>query len=214
MIYSRCYMFDKSAQLLKAARNGDVQSIFKLVVLDKIDLNPTDAAGFTPLMLAAKNGHYIIVLDLIKAGANPNQTDKEGHTALMLPAQNGHSKIVSYLVKAGANIHQQTSAGWTAFLLAMRGKHYEFIRQLLEANADISWTDSEGKNLLDYANAIGDKWIISLIQECIKERQQAVASVFSNTSTQSGFFRFPDGLANLVNDYAMPPLNPPGLTHK
>lgn len=214
--YNRCYMFDKSTQLLKAARTGDVELIIRLVVFDKIDPNPIDEKGYTPLMLAAKNGHYIIVLYLTEAKANLDHADKEGHTALMLAAKNGHSKIALHLVKTGANIDKETPAGWTALLLAMFNKHYEVVSQLLKADADISWTDSEGKNLLDYANAIGDKWIISLIQECIKETQKAVVSFFSNTSAQPqpGFFRFPDGLANLVNDYAMPTLNPPGFTHK
>ncbi len=48
------------------------------------DLNAVDKKGRTALMIASKNGYYMVVAMLIDAGVNKDLKDKNGQTALMM----------------------------------------------------------------------------------------------------------------------------------
>ncbi len=62
------------------------------------DLDSPDAAGRTPLMVAAAGGHLEIVKLMVNAGANPFTTDNRGKTVLDY-AEMRHNPEVSDYVK-------------------------------------------------------------------------------------------------------------------
>ncbi len=139
-----------NAQLLKAARDGDTNTV-------GASLKAANRGGDTALMLAAHHGHTNIVsvlipeqLDapllnaaqdgdtdtvstLISTGANVNEVNQRGFTALMAAASNGHTNIVSVLIAAGANLKATNQDGDTALTLAIRGGHGETAFRLLDA---------------------------------------------------------------------------------
>ena len=82
-------------------------------------LNTPNGKGFTPLMLAVKNGYLNSAVSLAAAGADPNICHHEtGNTALHLAAEAGNQILVKLLVSFGADLKLKNKAGKTPLLLA------------------------------------------------------------------------------------------------
>ncbi len=62
----------------------------------------TTVHRFTPLMLAAREGHAALVEALIREGASVNLRNAQGQTALDLARAKRHAAIVDGLIRAGA----------------------------------------------------------------------------------------------------------------
>jgi hypothetical protein len=104
-----------------------------------IDVDVTNEAGWTPLMVAASERNSSgVVGGLITQGANVNFTDKFGTTALMVAADRGHADVVRLLMDAGADIHMRTDDGSTALMKAAGAldNQVEMVTMLLDAGAD------------------------------------------------------------------------------
>ena len=86
------------------------------------------AQSFTPLMQAARSGHYNSVLMLIDHGASINAANDLGQTALHLPATNGHAPVVKALVAEGAEAwREDRSPSHTQTLLyVLPPNHFKF----------------------------------------------------------------------------------------
>jgi len=85
--------------LLIASRKGNIQAV-KALLEGGAELNPD---GWTPLHMAAGNGHQDLVRVLINSQANLNATSENGTTAMMLAARMGHITAYQEIVKAGAD---------------------------------------------------------------------------------------------------------------
>lgn len=92
----------QSEALLKAAREGNADTVKALLSSPGADLNAADERGSTPLIEAARYGHDDVARALVAAGANTQLKDKDGKTALMLAVQGGHDEVVRLLKQAGA----------------------------------------------------------------------------------------------------------------
>ncbi|RHX92351.1 ankyrin repeat domain-containing protein [Leptospira stimsonii] len=71
--------------------------------------------NFTPLMVAAREGEYLIAEYLIRNGADVNARTRDGHTALMMAATNRYPEIVKLLIKSGADVHATSAQGHNAW---------------------------------------------------------------------------------------------------
>jgi len=69
--------------------------------------------GQTALILAARNGHLVVVEALLRAGADPNHAMSDGRTALILAAEHGHLPVVEALLRAGADPNVETISSET-----------------------------------------------------------------------------------------------------
>ena len=77
-------------------------------------------SGATALLEAARLGHSLCAMELIKAGADLDITDIFGRTPLMIAAgaPRGHDIIVGLLINSGADVHRVDDDGKTALTLA------------------------------------------------------------------------------------------------
>jgi len=147
-----------------AASAGRTDLIKTLIEL-KVDINkPTKASrdsasgeGWTPLMIAAAEGHAETVSALVDGGADVNATNRLGRTALMFASSYGFAAIVQNLLghRADPNIVPKDSTGWTALIAAAHNGHGEVVTLLLGHGADASIRDKQGKTALAWAEAQG-----------------------------------------------------------
>ena len=78
----------------------------------KASIEQGNAAGDTPLAIAANNGHFSVVLSLLLVDANPNTINSHtGFTPLHYAASKGYDDIVKALVAFGANPHVRNRDG-------------------------------------------------------------------------------------------------------
>lgn len=83
-----------------------------------------------PLDSAVFGRNARVVLDLLKAGANPNQPQDGGFYPLHLAAQNGDLEIVQALLQYGANPNVRTQNGFSPSDLARSKQHVHVVPYL------------------------------------------------------------------------------------
>ena len=72
----------------------------------------------------------MIVMELIKAGADVNLARPNGATPLHMAAQQGHEGCVVALIRDGADIHRRTNMGTTSIRFAIDNKHEKIAKML------------------------------------------------------------------------------------
>jgi ankyrin repeat protein len=122
--------FEEFQRLIK---KGDLIGVRKLVS-SGADINLGNRFGWTPLMLAANEGHTPIVEFLLTAGAAVHQVNDFGASALAYAALRGECRAIQALLDAGAPVNVRPHG---VSLLAFAGwgdgrfrteKHFELLR--------------------------------------------------------------------------------------
>jgi hypothetical protein len=86
----------------RAVRRGDIKELERLGAQNP-DIDTRNAHGQTALMIAASEGHGLVVSWLIEHGAALDATAKYGLSALMLAVVGGHADAARRLLEAGAD---------------------------------------------------------------------------------------------------------------
>jgi len=90
-----------SGDLVDAAASGDRAEVITL--LDEgASPNVHARDDWTPLTIAAREGHADVVQLLLERGASVNLAEGGGHTALFWARKYGHSEVETMLLSAGA----------------------------------------------------------------------------------------------------------------
>ncbi len=115
------------------------------------------AQGTSSLPLAAFNGNYDEVKNLLDQGADPNVKDytyySEGFDALFYASWHGHLHIVNLLLDKGANVNAVSADGNHAFTTAASWDHYEIAKMLLDRGANINIRNNLGQSFMLFAAA-------------------------------------------------------------
>ena len=121
--------------------------------------------GWTPLLIAAQQGHLEVVRCLIEEGkVNVNQALTTGETPLHVAVQNSHEAVVKLLIESGAVVNQQANNGWTPLLIAAQQGHTEVVRLLIEVGkADVDKANNIGNTALHIAAQNGHLEIVELL---------------------------------------------------
>ena len=139
--------------LIKAINDGDLLAVQSLLN-QGVDVNSKAKGGkkSTALIAASRNGHLVLVKELIDRNANVDLEDKSGLTALMIAASRGNDGIVKTLLHSNAEVDKQDNdSGMTALMLAVRENNIRSARLLLENGANATIENKEGKTAIDFA---------------------------------------------------------------
>ncbi|CAN8275358.1 unnamed protein product [Cochlearia groenlandica] len=124
------------------ARRGDVKAV-KLLSGKGYGLDVPDGDRYTPLMLAAIEGHGSMCGFLISQGANCNAKNRRGETLLDLAAGDAEKVIRNEfsrrLVTKGSSVMKYTKGG--------KGKKHGKRLRMLESSGVLSW-GSRGRETL------------------------------------------------------------------
>lgn len=109
----RSYVPD-NIDIFNAVKGGLFDNVYSYVNRPRINLNPRDRAGNTPLITALLDNNNKASALLIIKGANVNTSNNAGLTPLMAAASNNNELMVDVLLKKGANRSARTINGMTA----------------------------------------------------------------------------------------------------
>ena len=105
-----------NALLLHSAQYGDEAKMRQWIERSAagdadIDLDYTDAAGRSALMLAARGGHAGCVALLLQAGASVRLLDRDDCSALVIAIRNGFKDIAEMIARWGDETGEQHAPG-------------------------------------------------------------------------------------------------------
>lgn len=110
-------------EIFVAANRGDLRSVETILRREPALASSKSRGGFTPLHMAAINGHAAICEVLIEKGASINERNLDGATPLIKAVQGNHPELVRMLLKMGADPNLRDNTGANALLIAEMKDH-------------------------------------------------------------------------------------------
>jgi len=158
------FSFSSIAQdIFDIARKGTALQVETVYKNTPKQIDMTNEAGYTPLILATYHGNYEVVKALLKYTTAVNANSSSG-TALMAATVKGSPRLVSLLLDHHADPNIADGNGSTALLYAVFFKNNDIVALLLAHDADIAYKDHRGYNALDYATLTKNESLINLIK--------------------------------------------------
>ncbi|XP_072759308.1 protein TANC2 isoform X4 [Anoplolepis gracilipes] len=160
-----------------AAANGSTATVSALLARGA---NPTvvNAKGLSPLMLAAKEGHWGTAERLLQGDLSIStyaisdeavslleQRDPAGRTALMLAASEGYTNLIELFLDKGSILETRDKEGLTALGWACVRGRVTVVQMLLDRGANVSTNDNTGRTPLDLAAFQGNPKLVQLLLE-------------------------------------------------
>jgi 26S proteasome non-ATPase regulatory subunit 10 len=145
-----------AAEIHKAAKDGDFETVKKLLEKDPKLIHIGNRLQQTPLLLASFGGHADIILFLIDKGAKIDQPDTFGATPLHMAVLGGQTEIVELLISKGADVNIKTRNGKIPLQMAFEKDAPDivevFIKQGMAVNSSIN---QYGRTMLHEAAIMG-----------------------------------------------------------
>ena len=107
--------------------------------------------GFTPLYIAAQEGHAAATKQLIEARCNVDLQDEHGCTPLFIAAEKGDAAVTELLIAARCNVDLQDKDGCTPLHDAAENGHSSVTEMLIEARCNVNHEDKDGWTPLFFA---------------------------------------------------------------
>ncbi len=144
-------VFVHAAEIHDAVNDNNLERVTTLLDDDPILINERNADGMTPLNLAAINGNYDIVKELLKRNADIHIGDVDNSQPIHLAAISGNVQVAELLLANGAGVNEQDDNGATPLNFAAGRRHIDMVRYLLEKGADVHIRNAGGMSPLFFA---------------------------------------------------------------
>ena len=134
--------------LVFAVRSGAPKTVAFLLKQPGIQLDATNTADETALMLAANANDIASANLLIEAGASVNRPN---WTPLHYAASKGHTEMMRLLIENDAYIDAESPNGTTPLMMAAYYATPKAVKLMLEEGADPTLQNKDGQTALDMA---------------------------------------------------------------
>jgi len=144
----------ETESLLDASAAGDLRRAREILSrrANAVDINGCDDLGDTPLILAARNGHFELVQLLLEKGADVEATNSSNDTALISASERpDNAAVLNLLLDHGARINHKNELGRTALIEAASIGCLQNCVLLVQQNADPNFITSEEESALTFA---------------------------------------------------------------
>ncbi|KAA8572307.1 hypothetical protein EYC84_002933 [Monilinia fructicola] len=165
---------------LQAASCGGNETIVKLLLEAKADVNAQDDGYDNAFQMASYAEYKEIVKLLLEAKADVNINCGAYSNALQSASYKGNEEIVKLLLEAKADVNAQGGEYGNALQAASYRGDEEIVKLLLEAKADVNAQGGEYGNALYIASNKGYETIVKLLLEA-KADVNAQSGKYSNT---------------------------------
>ncbi|XP_076174801.1 zinc-RING finger and ankyrin repeat domain-containing protein rolling pebbles isoform X2 [Ptiloglossa arizonensis] len=160
-----------------AAANGSTATVSALLARGA---SPTsvNAKGLSPLMLAAREGHWGTAERLLQGTLSSStdtilddvvslldQRDPAGRTALMLAASEGHTNLIELFLDKGSVLESRDKDGLTALCWACVRGRLTSVQNFIDRGAEVNTSDNTGRTPLDLAAFQGNPKLVQLLLE-------------------------------------------------
>lgn len=150
-------------RLIDACRNGHLEGVNNILLVNEVDINATSDFEWTPLLAATEGWHLDIVNCLLQvAGIDVNSANGNGWTPLHEAIFHGQLRIVNRLFRvSGIDVNAKTNSGKTPLHMACEDGYSTIVLDLLlfdEMNIDIK--DHVGATPL-HAASLSNRLIIA-----------------------------------------------------
>jgi ankyrin repeat protein len=122
-----------------------------------LDVDASNQAGETALMLAALKGDLVLCQHLLERGAAVNRL---GWTPLHYAASGGEAKVVALLLERGAAIDAESPNQTTPLMMAARYGSEAGLDRLLASGADATRRNELGLRAVDFARLAGREFLL------------------------------------------------------
>lgn len=138
--------------LYLALREGSSKVVDTLLRHPQLQIDATNAAGETPLMIAALKGRIDSAQRLLERGAH---VEREGWTPLHYAASGPDATLVALLLDRGARIDSRSPNGSTALMMAARYGSDASVQLLLARGANAALRNERAMTAADFARTAG-----------------------------------------------------------
>ena len=153
------------SSLIDAVKKQDLQAV-RALLKQKINVNATEADGFTALHWAAQRNDLQLVELLLGAGANAKASTRYTITPLYLAAMNGNAAVIERLLNAGADPNGTAEEGQTMLMTAALSGTSDAVRLLLTRDAKVDTKEPyKGQTALMWAAAEGNTAAVDVLLE-------------------------------------------------
>ena len=139
----------KRTALWLASARGNLEIVRRITAVSGAELETENIGNWSPLHIAAINGHTQIVECLVKAKVHINKQGQSKKTALHCATK--HPGIVKLLINHGADPNLKDSDDQTSLYIATVGEDIESVKLMVEMGADPYLQKSETDTAFDAA---------------------------------------------------------------
>lgn len=170
--------------MAQAAMNGDAETVRALLAEapDLVEISTSE--GWTPLHLAARQGHAAVVDLLLRSGANVNALagNSQAITPLLgaiigVPGEvdvDQRRAVVVHLLAHGADVNLPNTAGSTPLHKAAIAGASDIVQLLLACGANVAARNSGGQTALEHAQFRGHAEVAALLAQASATSEVAV----------------------------------------